>query len=730
MAPLITRRRLLAGTAAIAGGGLVVSLLRDGEVARLGKAGDLEPGAYLQLRPDGAIILQVDKLEMGQGVMTGFVTLVAEELGARPDQISPRHAPVHPTFQTPSQLTAESASMRHRFDRLRETGATAREMLRQAAADRWQLNVRDVEASGEATMVNRETGEQLAYGELASAAAVLPLPDEPALKPPEEFRWIGREVPRVDVPAKITGTAVFGTDVRLPGMLTAIVLRPPRALDTLRNFEADEARAMPGVHSVFAISAGVAVVAEGFWQARQAAMRVKAEWQDGPAAGFDPEEFRGRQRAAIAAGDGHHARDDGDVEAALADAGEVVEAEYYTPFLAHATMETMNATLQLGPGHAELWLPGQAPDLARQVVCDLTGLRREQVDVHVTYAGGGFGRRAMLDFVIEVVQVALQVSAPVQLVWSREDDLRFDYFRCSTSHRVRGALDAEGRLAAWDHSLVTPDHTSYIFPIGLATMAPQWWSRRVTDGIAEFIGPLQVKLIGPFQARDGSVTVRYAAPNFRVSLHVMTPDLPVGIWRSVGNSYNVFVAESFADELAHRAGADPAEWRRRHLADQPRHLAVLERVLAESGWGKPAPGRHLGLSLHDAFDSVIGQVAEVSVSDGRIRVHRVSCVVDCGTAINPDIVHAQLEGAILFGLSAALLESVEIEDGQVRQTNFHQYPLLRLVDTPVIDTHIIESTAHPGGIGETGTPGIAPAVANAVFAATGRRLRELPLQLA
>lgn len=729
MAPKLTRRRLLAGTAVLAGGGLVLALVRDKEMPRLGQAGELEPSAYLQIRPDGAIVLQVDKLEMGQGVMVGFVTLVAEELAVQPDQVTVRHAPVHPTFQTPSQLTAESSSMRSRFDLLRETGAAAREMLRRAAAEWWGSEPGRIEATGDGHMRNLDTGKQFSYATLASTAAALPVPAEVPLKQPADYRWIGRHVPRPDVPDKVTGRAVFGSDVRLPGMLTAVIRRAPRAFDALMDFSAAEASTMPGVRQIVAIPSGVAVVAEGFWQASRAARAIRADWIDGPAAGFDLESFRARQRAMITEAKGHRARDDGDVEEALAESAQVIEANYHTQFLAHATMETMNATVQLETGHCRLWIPGQAPDLARQVVCDLTGLSRAQVDVHVTYAGGGFGRRAMTDFVTEAVQIAQQVDAPVQLVWSRQDDLSFDFFRCATAHTIRGGLDAEGQLLAWEHALVTPDHTQHIFPIGLSTLAPESWSREFTDGLANFIGPWQLKLLGPFQARDGAITVRYNTPSFRASLHVLTPEIPVGIWRSVGNSYNVFVSECFADELAALAGVDPADWRRRHLAGHPRHLVVLERLLEASNWGAPPGGRHQGLAIHDAFDSVIGQVAEVSVEDGRIRVHRVTCVVDCGTAVNPDNVRAQLEGGILYGLSATLLESVVIEDGRVQQSNFHDYPILRMAQAPVIDTHIIESSLHPGGIGEAGTPGIAPAVANAVFAATGRRLRELPLQL-
>ena len=730
MAKKLTRRRLLAGTAVLAGGGLVLSLVRNADDSpRLGADDDLEPNAYLQVRPGGDIILQVDKVEMGQGVMTGFVTLMAEELGARPDQITPLHAPVLSLFQTPSQLTAESNSMRSRWDTIRETGAAAREMLREAAAQRWDIPIDRVQLTGDATLVNAMTGESVTYGELASAAATLSVPRSPALTPPGQYRWIGGDVPRSDVPDKVTGRTVFGSDVRLPGMLTAIVVRPPRAGDSLLGFAADEAASMPGVHHVIEISAGVAVVADGFWQAQRAAARLRTEWQDGPLAGFTVAALQDEQRARIASNDGKRARDDGDVENALADTRDVIEAEYRTPFVAHATMETMNATVRLAPDRCEIWAPVQAPDLARQVACDLAGLRRDQVDVHTTFAGGGFGRRATMDFVVEAMQVALQVAAPVQLVWSREDDLRHDYYRSATMHQLSGGIDADGRITAWDHSLVAPEHASAILPLGLASLAPESWSRSFTDKLANFIGPLQVKLLGPYQARDGAVTLPYAAPNVRVTLHALNPLLPVGIWRSVANSYNAFVVESFIDELAHLAGADAADYRRRHLGGELRHLAVLDRLVDASGWGNAPAGRHQGMAIHACFDSVVGQVAEISLTAGRIRVHRVTCVVDCGIAINPDIVRAQLESGILFGLNAALHDEVDVLDGRVRQSNFHDYPMLRIADAPAIETHIIESSTHVGGIGEAGTPPIAPAVANAVFAATGRRLRELPLRL-
>ena len=729
--PLLTRRRLLAGTAAVAGGGLLLSLYaEDAEDLPLANlAGTLEPDAYLQITPDGRILLQVDKVEMGQGVMTGFVTLLAEELAVRPDQITPLHAPVHALFQDPGQVTGESKSMRTRWQRIRQTGATAREMLRAAAAERWQITADAVETIGDGRLRNARSGESLSYADLAAAAATQRRLADPPLHTAEQYRWIGTRVPRPDIADKVAGRTVYGIDVRLPGMLTAVVVRPPRSGDRLAGYDAGAALAAPGVRAVFEIPAGIAVLADSYWYAHQASRLLEVRWNDGPLAGVNMATVRAEQQALLDSDRLIAPRDDGDVDAALAAAGEVFSAEYFAPFLAHATMETMNATVRLQPGQCEIWAPTQAPDVVREVACRLTGLRREQVNVHTTFIGGGFGRRAMTDFIAEAVAVAIQSDAPVQLVWSREDDIRHDYLRSATTHRLRAALTDDGRLAAWHHHLLAPILTHHIMHTGLATILPEWAAGKPSDLAADALIAVQRRLVGPWQAGDGSRTMPYQASNVRVELTYWEPEIRVGIWRSVANSYNGFVVESFIDELAHRAGIDPGEFRRRHLDDQPRHRAVLERVLALADWGRPSAGRHQGLALHASFGSVVGQVAEVTVSPaGEIRVHKVSCVIDCGTAINPDIVRQQMEGCIIFGLTAALFGEISFEDGRVAQSNFHDYRMLRLAESPVIEVEIMPSSEPPSGVGEAGVPPIAAAVANAVFAATGQRLRELPLR--
>ncbi|MEQ1800760.1 MAG: xanthine dehydrogenase family protein molybdopterin-binding subunit [Gammaproteobacteria bacterium] len=729
----ISRRQWLAGTAALAGGGLVLGWLRPdpADAPLAAGAPGLNPNAWLQVRPDGAIILQVDKIEMGQGVTTGYVTLLAEELDVAPEQITTQIAPVHALFQDPAQLTGESRSMAARWLPIRETGARARQMLLAAAARRWQVDVAALTTNGRGAVAG-PGNETLTYGELASDAAALPVPADVALRTPDEYRWIGTSVQRRDVPAKVAGTAAFGIDTRLPGLKAAVIRRPPRLRAALISHDAAIARSMPGVVAVLPMHSGIAVVADNFWQARQAASAINAQWEPGPLAGVSSESIRAGQGRQLDSQSGHRVRDAGATDEAFGKAARLLEAEYWLPYLAHAPLEPMNATLWFRDGGCEAWIPTQAPDIARQAICEVADLPREAVTVHATFVGGGFGRRAIVDYVTEAAEIARRVPGPVQLVWTREDDLQHGYFREATLHRLRAALDGGGQPVAWQHRLIAASMNGLVFPLTTSLLMPEWLPKPVVNGFTDASVALFDRLMGSFAAREGSISMPYEVPNVRVELAEWNPGVPISIWRSVGHSYTCFVIESFVDELAAAAGQDPAAFRQRYLKESPRHLAVLALALEKSGWGtRIAPGRRRGLAIQAAFGSVVAQVAEVSVTrDNAIRVHRVTCAVDCGTAINPDIVRQQMEGGILFGLSAALYGEITLEDGAVRESNFHDYRQLRLADAPAIDVHIVPGTGPPTGVGEPGVPPIAPAVANAVFAVTGQRLRTLPLRLA
>jgi len=691
----------------------------------------LQPNAWLQIRPDGAIVLQIDKIELGQGVTTGYVTLLAEELDVAPGQITTQIAPVHPLFQDPVQLTGESRSMAARWLPIRETGARARQMMLAAAARRWQTDINLLDTDGAGSVVDGR-GNALRYADLASEAAMLPVPERVALRSPAQYRWIGREVQRPDAPSKVMGQATYGIDAQLPGLKVAVILRPEQLQAVLRSHDPTAARRLAGVVDIFPIHSGIAVVADNFWRARQAAAAIEAQWEPGPLAGVSSQSIRAEQGRRLDTQSGLRIRDDGELDEALARAARVVEAEYWVPYLAHATLEPMNATVWFHDGACEAWVPNQSPDIARQLICEVSDLPRAAVTVHSTLAGGGFGRRAIMDYVTEAAEIARRVPHPVKLIWSREDDMRHGVFREATLHRLRGGLDASGQPVAWQHRLIAASLNRLIFPLTAALMAPEWMPKALVSGVSGAAASVLDRLVGSYAARDGVNSMTYAIPNVRVQLAEWNPGVPVSIWRSVAHSYTCFVMESFVDELAHAAEQDPGIFRRRHLATSPRHLAVLDLVLARSGWPGPlTDGRHRGLAIQEAFGTVVAQVAEVSIgADKAIHVHRVTCAVDCGTAINPDVVRQQMEGGILFGLSAALYGEITLEDGAVRESNFHDYRLLRLAESPAIDVHIVPSSEPPTGVGEAGVPPIAPAVANAVFAATGQRLRTLPLRLA
>lgn len=730
--PVLDRRTFLK-TSAVAGGGLVLGVHLTGCASSppIAGEGSLSPDAWLQITPDDRVIFQLDKTEMGQGVITSLPTLVGEELELDPSRIHIHLAPVHSRFQDPMQVTGGSTSIANRWIPVRQTGAAAREMLRSAAAEQWSVPGSEIEVR-DGIVSHGGSGRSARYGELAEAASRQPIPSNPPLKPAAEFRWIGHSVPRTDRVSKSTGTAVFGMDVglngaALPELVTAVVIRSPRFSAVLESYDGHAARERPGVIDVFQISSGVAVLADGYWPARQAAAEVTTRWSEGPLIGIDSDAIEAEQRRLLNEDSGRRVRNDGNFARAAEAAKTVIEAEYIVPHLAHATMEPMNCTAWVRNGECDVWVPTQGPDLVQAVAAETARLPRKQVRVHSTLMGGGFGRRGIPDYAAEAVEISRFSGRPVKVVWSREDDMRHDFYRPATCNRLRAAIDADGEVSGWEHRLVGPSIIGNLVPDFLGALLPGW----VPGGLTNALGRAGGAVI---RGRDsssveGAANLPYAITNVRVESLVHDPGVPIGFWRSVGHSQNAFVVESFVDEVAHAAGQDPLAFREQRLADHPRHLATLRLAAEKADWGSPAPGRSQGVAVHESFGSVVTEIAEVSVTNGRIRVHRVVCAVDCGLVVNPDIVRAQMEGGIIFGLTAALKSRVTLENGGIKQSNFHDYELLRMDESPAIEVYFVKRDAPPSGVGEPGTPPIAPAVANAVFAATGQRLRRMPFTL-
>lgn len=669
-----------------------------------------DPNAFLRIAPDGTVTIQLAHSEMGQGMLTGLVMLIAEELSLDWSKITVEHAPAaaayaHPLFGM--QMTGGSTSTAGEFDRYRQVGAVARTLLVQAAAERWKVPASSC-AAQEGFVVS---GTQRAgYGELAAAAAALPPPKEVALKPRAEWTVIGTPHKRLDGPAKVRGQAGFGIDVQFPGLHTALVSRAPWFGGAVRSFDAAEALKVPGVKKVVQVPSGVAVVAEHFWAARLGRDALKVEWDPGPGAAVDTEAMA-RSYREIANGAGTTAKSGGDAAGAMSGAAKVVEAEYDFPYLAHATMEPMNCTVRIGPDACDVWTGTQFQTVDQAAAAKIAGLPPEKVRIHTQFLGGGFGRRATptSDFVSEAVFVAKAAALPVKTVWTREDDMRGGYYRPLFFHRVKVGLDAQGAPLAWRHTLVGQ---SFIKGTPFEGMIQNGVDPTSVEGVAD----------SPYVE---------TTPHHLVDVH--NPPSPVtGLWwRSVGHTHTAFVMETLIDELAKAAGQDALAYRRARLAKHPRYLGVLDAVAKGAGWGTPLPkGRFRGLAVHGSFFSYVAQVAEVSVTDGHIRVHRVVCAIDCGTAVHPEGVKAQVEGAVAYALSAALHGAITLREGRVQQSNFHDYRPLRMNEMPHVEVHIVPSTERPSGVGEPGVPPVAPAVANAVFAATGRRLRRLPLRLA
>lgn len=713
----LSRRQLLI-TGGVLGGGLVLGFdltrAKASPAFPNGRPGAWQPNAFLQVTQDGRVILQIHKTEMGQGILTGLTTIVAEELNMPPTQVETEFAGVHPDYLNPQfdlQITNASSSIITCYVPVREAAATVRTLLLQAAAKAWgvkagTLVLRDARVAG-------ADGRNASVGEFVEAAARLPVPDTVTLKQRADFEYIGRFDRRLDSADKVRGATMFGMDTQVPDALTAVVVRCPHFGGCLDQFDATEAREAPGVVDIFEIDAGVAVVAKRYWHARRAADLLKVTW--------DPSDKTQESSATIAAEQARlldaRASEDGAFEG-----GNVLSAEYTAPFQAHACMEPMNATVVAGEDRADVWVSTQAPGIMQSGVANALGLRAERVTVHSTFAGGGFGRRVYPNAVIEAALIAKQVGRPVKVIWSREDDIRHDMYRPAVKCRM--SADVEGSsVKAWRYRICGPSLQATLvrgirdrlFPPSL----PESEFNKIVDQTEK----------DDIENIEGAYDSPYKLGEMDADQIMWRPGIPVSFWRSVGHSHNGFFMESFIDEMAHHAGADVIEFRRQHLEPGSRARAVLDRVVELSDWGNPDEGVYQGVAIDRIKGAVCGQVADVTVDGDQIRVKRVVCVVDPGMVINPDIARTQIESCIVWGLTQTLKSEITIANQAVMQGNFHDFPVLRMDETPRMEVHFLESSDDPVGVGECAVAPVAPAVANAVFQATGKRLRSLPLRL-
>jgi len=707
-----SRRRFLQGAA-----GLTLAIYMPALAAEIvgqnALAAGFEPNAFLRITEDNSVIVISKHLEMGQGTYTGLATIVAEELDADWAQVRVEGAPADAKRYNnlnwgPAQGTGGSTAIANSWEQLRKAGASARAMLVAAAAKQWK-----VPATESGVVAHPKSGRKASFGELASAAANETPPVDVKLKNPKDFKLVGKRVQRKDSVDKTTGKAVFTQDIHLPGMLTAVVAHAPRFGATVKSFDASKAKAVKGVVDVVQIPSGVAVLAKDTWSAKKGRDALTIEWDESAAFKLGSEQILAQYHE-LAKSPGNVASHSGDANAAMDKAARTLEASYDFPYLAHAAMEPLNCVVQLGKDGCDVWNGEQMQTVDQMTLAKLFGFTPEQVRIHALYAGGSFGRRASkdADYIVETAHIAKAINgrAPVKLVWMREDDMRAGYYRPLFHHHLWAGLDEQGKPVAWRHRLV-----------GQSILTGSPFEGQVKGGIDG-------------ASVEGATNLPYAIPNRLVELHTPTNiGVPVLWWRSVGSTHTAFSTECFIDELAQAAGKDPVAWRLSLLEQHPRHAAVLKLATEKAGWGTPLAAsagerRGRGVAVHESFNSYVAEVAEVTVkADGSYRVDRVVCAVDCGIVVNPDIVRAQVEGGVGFALSTVLSGAITLTEGKVDQSNFHDYQPIRITDMPRVEVHIIASTANPTGIGEPGVPPLAPAVANALAAATGKRVRKLPI---
>ena len=702
-----SRRGFLKTSAAVSatfGGGLMVGIVLPAAGPAQAAAMLHTPSAWVHIADDNTITLISARVEMGQGVYTSMPMLIAEELNVDIQKVKVAFAPPGKVYGNALifglQLTGGSTSVREGYDKLRLAGAQVREMLVAAAAAKWKVDAATLKADN--GMVTGPGGKRATYGQLAEAASKMPVPEKPAMKDPSQFRIVGKPTTRLDTPAKVNGTARFGIDVKLPGMVYASLAMPPVQGGKVKSFDAAKAKAAPGVVDVVQIPDGVAVVADTYWHAVKARDLLQVEWDDGPNAGLDTAAMVAGTRAALASGKPIPHKKEGDADAAVSAATKVVKAEYVTQNLAHAPMEPMNFTAHFEGDRIRLVGPTQWPDAVQGAVAKMLNLKVENVAVENTFLGGGFGRRIDFDYVLQAAQIAKAVAGkPVKLIWTREDDMQHDFYRPMAVHQLAAALGADGKPAALTWRVASQSVTGRVF--GLPPEAP--------DGtMVETATPL------------------YAIPAIRQDVVKHDTGVRVGYWRAVSHNMNAFANESFIDECAVAAGADPVAYRLSLLDKQPRMAKVLQQAAAKAGWGTPAAaGRFRGVSMMEGYDTYMAQVAEISIKDGAPVVHKVTVVADLGAMVNPDTVLAQIQSSVIFGLSGVLWSEITVAKGRVQQFNFDSFRVMRNNEAPQIDIVLVPSKEKPGGIGEPATALIGPAVANAVFAATGKRVRRMPL---
>jgi len=702
----LTRRTLLKGGLTLGAGLMIGFELPLSRQARAQQPGMFAPNQWLKIDRDGIVTITNSVPEMGQGSMTTMPMIVADELDADWGKIKVEQAPANPALYanpvTKTQSYGGSRGVRDHLEMWRKAGAAARTMLKQAAAQEWGVPESEVDTEP-GTVIHRPSGRKLMYGQLVDRAAQLPVPQDPKLKTKDQFRYIGKEgIARLDIPLKTDGKAIYGIDVKVPGAQVGSIERCPVFGGKVETFDASAAKAIKGVSHVVQVTNGIAVVGDSFWSVMKGRRALRVKWNEGPLANLSSAEItRGYQD--LAKQPGQVARKEGDAEKVLGGGGKVIEAVYQVPFLEHACMEPMNCTASVKADRCEVWVPTQNPGGHQALAAKITGLPLEKVTINTTLLGGGFGRRGEPDFVTDAVETSKAIGGPVKIIWTREDDLQHGFYRPATYNVFKAALDAQGTPTAW-------------------------WNRIVGPGILIQKGRAPAGSIDP-AAVEGARNHPYDIPNILVEWKEKDFGVPVGFWRSVGSSQNAFITESFIDELAHAAGKDPYEYRRALLGKAKRHKTVLETAATKANWGAPLPaGRARGIAVAFSYGSYAAHVAEVSVTpDGQLRVHKLVCAIDCGIAVNPDQVRAQMEGGAVYAMTG-LFDQITLEKGRVQQSNFHDYPMLRIAEAPVVETHIVDSGEAPGGLGEPGVPPVAPSICNAVFALTGKRIRTLPIR--